>query len=54
MISGLVVKLRGENLHGACLEPEEATVTMFFYQEGEEPGGDCQRCGKPLREVPDA
>lgn len=47
------VVVRGEHMHTSCMEPEEALLTIQGYVLGREPEGNCVRCNKPLREVPD-
>jgi hypothetical protein len=51
MISG---KVRGECIHFDCATDEEMTLTwMAFFTEEAAKDLDCDRCGRPLNEVPD-
>lgn len=52
MISGIC---RGQKIHLACATEEEAMVAWTaFWREGDpRVKGKCERCDKPLNEVPE-
>lgn len=51
MISGTV---RGQKIHFACATEEEIMLTWLnFWDEERAPDENCERCGRPLKEVPD-